>query len=194
MSSTSIATVACHPGHKVAPVLSDGITTPSALLNWENACDDFFGSSKDPIPDDKKVSKVTGGLQNTHVSIYVRNNRACLHTLTFADFMAELHETFLPTNWAKDTLQKILAAHMTLDQSFYNFCTEIVSSNNFLVGGPLHLSDLRIKEQIFNNIMEDLHKKLEESPAELETLNTLPFQKWLNVISEVNVKMAKAIK
>jgi hypothetical protein len=45
-------------------VLSDGIITPGALLDWENACDDFFVTAKDPIADDKKVLKITGGLKN----------------------------------------------------------------------------------------------------------------------------------
>jgi len=65
MSTMGIATVTIHLAHKVAPVLSDGITTPSALLDWENACNDFFRGMKDLIMDDKKVSKVTGGLQNS---------------------------------------------------------------------------------------------------------------------------------
>ena len=41
------ATVASHPGHRVAPVLSDGMVTPSVLLDWENACDDFFVTAKE---------------------------------------------------------------------------------------------------------------------------------------------------
>jgi len=194
MSTTSIATVIIHPAHKVAPILSDGITTPSALLDWENACDDFFHGTKDPITDDKKVSKVTSGLQNSHISVYVRNNRACLHALTFPDFMGELCETFLPAGWGKDTLWKILAARMSLDQTFYNFCTDIIMSNNLLAHGPLYLTDECIKEQVFNNVTEDLHDKLEESPDELVEINKLPLQKWLNAISEIDIKMVKAIK
>jgi len=174
--------------------LSDGVTTPGALLDWENACEDFFASSKEPIPDDKKVSKVTGGLQNPRISLYVRNNRACLHMLAFTDFMSELRETFLPKDWAKDTLRKILAARMTLDQSFDNFCTEIVTSNNLLDGTPLHLSEPRMKEQIYNNITEDLRDKLEDNETELAALNKLTFQKWLNAINEADIKMAKAIR
>jgi len=194
MSSSGIATVALHPGHKVAPVLSDGVTTPGALLDWENACEDFFASSKEPIPDDKKVSKVTGGLQNPRISLYVRNNCARLHMLAFTDFMSKLHETFLPKDWAKDTLRKILVARMTLDQSFDNFCTEIITSNNLLDGMPLHLSEPRMKEQIYNNITEDLWDKLEDNETKLAALNKLTFQKWLNAISEVDIKMAKAIR
>jgi len=174
--------------------LSDGVMTPGALLDWENACEDFFALSKEPIPDDKKVSKVTGGLQNPHISLYVRNNHACLHMLAFTDFMSELRETFLPKDWAKDTLRKILAARMTLDQSFDNFCTEIVASNNLLDGTPLHLSKPRMKEQIYNNITEDLRDKLEDHETELAALNKLTFQKWLNAISEADIKMAKAIR
>lgn len=159
MASTSIATVARHPGHKVAPVLSDGVTTPVTLLDWENACDDFFAACKEPIADKKKVSKVTGGPQNNHISEYIRNNHARLHSLNFPEFMAELQETFLPTDWAKETHHKILAACMALDQSFYNFCTDMVSLNDLLAGNTLHLSEQRIKEQIFNNITEDLPRE-----------------------------------
>ena len=194
MSTTGNTTVTIHLVHKVAPVLSDRITTPSTLLDWENACNDFFHDVKDLIMDDKKVSKVTGSLQNSHISIYVRNNWAHLHALTFPDFMGELHETFLLADWGKDTLQKILAARMSLDQTFYNFCTNIITLNNLLANGPLHLTDKHIKEQVFNNVMEDLHDKLEESPAELVKINKLPLQKWLNAISKIDIKTVKAIK
>jgi len=119
-------------------------------------CDHFFLNAKELIADDKKVSKVTGGLQNSCISIYIRNNQACLHTLNFMDFMIKLHESFLPADWDKDTLQKILAARMSLDQSFNNFCTEIMTSNNLLRDGPLYLSEDCVREQIFNNITKDL--------------------------------------
>jgi len=105
-----IVTVTTHPVHKVAPVLSDRITTLSALLNWENVCDDFFHGVKDLIMDNKKVSKVTSGLQNSQISVYVRNNWAHLHTLTFPVFMGELHETFLLADWGKDALQIVFAS------------------------------------------------------------------------------------
>jgi len=41
---------------------------------------------------------------------------------------------------------------------------------------------------------EDLHEKLEESSTKLAALNALSFQKWVNVVSKINVKMAKAVK
>lgn len=194
MSSMSTATVACHPGNKVALVLSDGITTPSMLLDWANTCKDFFANVKEPILDDKKVSKVSGGLQNSRITVYIRNNCARLHALTFPEFMSELQETFLPMDWQKVTLRKILAAWMSLDPSFDNFCTDIISSNNLLASGPLYLTEDHVREQIFNNMMEDLREKLEESQTELAALNVLSFQKWLNAISETNIKMAKAVK
>jgi len=108
--------------------------------------------------------------------------------------MSELRETFLAAGWGKDTLQKILAARMSLDQTFYNFCTDIITSNNLLAHGPLHLTDECIKEQVFNNMTEDLCDKLEESSDELVEINKLPLQKWLNAISEIDIKMVKAIK
>jgi len=52
----------------------------------------------------------------------------------------------------------------------------------------------QVKEQIFNNMTKDLHEKLEESPAALAVLNTLPFQKWLNAISKMDIKMARVVK
>ena len=123
----------------MAPFLNDGIITPRALLDWENTCDDFFVAAKEPVPEDKKVLKVTVGLQNSCICDYIRNNWTCLHALTFTEFMSELHETFLPANWDKDTLQKIVATRMTLNQSFYDFCTDIVTLNRLLAGSPLYL-------------------------------------------------------
>ncbi|KAF8810697.1 hypothetical protein BYT27DRAFT_7253434 [Phlegmacium glaucopus] len=87
-----------HPVHKNAPVLGDGNITAATLLDWENACDDFF-LARDPVAEDKKVVKVTGGLHNATINTYVCNNRVHLNTLTFPAFMTELCEVFLPTDW-----------------------------------------------------------------------------------------------
>ena len=96
--------MACHLGHRVSPVLTNDMVTPGVLLDWENACDDFFVAAKELIADDKKVSKVTGSLQNSRIGVYIRNNRTCLHALTFPVFMSELRETFLPADWNKNIL------------------------------------------------------------------------------------------
>ena len=97
-------------------------------------------------------------------------------------------QDFLPVDWDKDTLQKIPAARMSLNQSFYNFFTDIVTSNSLLVSGTLYLTEDSLKEQIFNNMTEDLPEKLKESAAELAAaLNALSFQKWLNTISKTDV-------
>jgi len=74
MSSSGIAAVMLHPGHKVMLVLGEGIITLSTLHDCENVCNDFSLNAKEPIVDDKKVSKVMGGLQNSHIGVYVRNN------------------------------------------------------------------------------------------------------------------------
>ena len=193
MTTTDIATIAHHPGHKVIPFLNDGIITPGALLDWENACDDFFVAAKEPIPENKKVSKVTVGLQNLHMTVYIRNIRVCLHTLTFSEFLSKLCGTFLLPDWDTDTLQTILAARMTLDQSFYNCCANIVTLNSRLAG-PLYLTEERIKEHIFNNMTQDLCEKVEKFTAMLAALNALPFQKWFNTISEIDISITKMIK
>lgn len=87
--------------------------------------------------------------------------------------MTELRETFLPSNWDKDTLRQILAARMSLDQTFNSFGTDIVTANSLLDGGPHYLTKDHVKEQIFNNLTEDLREKLEEDATELAALNKL---------------------
>ena len=194
MSCGVTASVARHPAHRVAPVLSDGMVTPGVLLDWENACDDFFVAAKEPIADDKKVSNVTGSLQNSHISIYIKNNRAHLHALTFPVFMSELCETFLPADWDKNILRKIRTARMSINQSFYDFCIDIIMCNNLLTGGDLYMNEKHIRHHIFNNMTKGLHEKLEESPTKLAAMNTLHFQKWLNTIIEMDTKMVNALK
>ncbi|KDR78151.1 hypothetical protein GALMADRAFT_46851, partial [Galerina marginata CBS 339.88] len=188
------ASVTRHPAHKIAPVFGEGLITAAALLEWENACDDFFDAAKDPIPADKKVSKVTGGLHHTRINTYVRNNKARLNGLTFDTFMAELREVFLPTDWDQEVLQKILNSRMATDASFFDWSTSIISANNLLVGRSVMLSEIRIHEQLFHNMSEDLREKLKESPAELTAINALSLQKWLNAISETDLRMVKATK
>ena len=152
---TGFAVITCHLAHKVAPVFGEGVISVSTFLDWENACDNFFEAAKEPITEDKKVSKVTDGLHHSQINSFVWINKGHLHGLMFMEFITELHEVFLPADCDQDILQKILNSRMSSDSSFFDWSMSIISSNNLLVGQPMMLSEARICEQLFHNMMED---------------------------------------
>lgn len=56
------------------------------------------------------------------------------------------------------------------------------------------LLEVRVHEQLFHNMTEDLREWLKESATKLAALNELCLQKWLNSVSKIDVRMVKAAK
>jgi len=187
----SSAIVTRHAAHKIPPVLGDGVVTPACLQEWENACADFFDAAKEPIAEDKKVAKITGGFQNNNIRNWFASARTRIHALTFTDLMDELRETFLPLNWEQDTKKEVLTTCMTDNQSFFDFSTKMIWLNDLLLGKPAHLDETRLHEVIYYNMSNDLHEDCEKSDTELAAMQALSLPKWQNTISERDLKLKK---
>ena len=71
-SSPGMATVKYHDGGKSAPILNDGIVTPSVLLLWRKKAEIFFDVKK--VNPEDKVKKILASFSSQALLNWVNEN------------------------------------------------------------------------------------------------------------------------
>ncbi|KAG1868723.1 hypothetical protein C8R48DRAFT_771505 [Suillus tomentosus] len=120
------------------PFLITGQIMPEALQGWEMSCMQFFLHKE--VKDDEKVKKVAWGMQDTIIQDWYLNNQEELEELSFREFIAVVHNYWLPTDWADAVHRKILAS-VQGSHSFSEWAIDIQSQNTLLHDTISHLSD-----------------------------------------------------
>lgn len=145
--TTAIAMVEHHSLHH-APILTSGIPTPSVLLEFEDACEDFFANAKGGVVDDMKVTRILPSFKDPIIRGWISSDRVHLSKLSFQLFMAGLHSKFLAKEWEDELLSKILRNHLRPGQSFMTWATMLQQQNCVLRNTPSQLDEKRLREQI----------------------------------------------
>ena len=83
MSSTDA--VVDHPVTKHCPILSAGDITPKALIDLEDAHNEYFIAKE--VDDNDKVKKILGGFKCVHIRNWIASERETLLKLSYTDFM-----------------------------------------------------------------------------------------------------------
>ena len=74
----------------------DFIITPKVLMEFEQACHSFFLHAKGGVPDDSKVSRILLSFQGQLVQDWISSDCDHLSSLSFKEFLVDLHKAFLP--------------------------------------------------------------------------------------------------
>jgi hypothetical protein len=127
--------VACihQASSKVPPTLTEGTVTPEILHRWERACLNYFRHKK--IKKDNQVEDVLFEIKDLRLSRWIEANESSLQQKSFADFMADLREEALDTNWARKLRTEILRT-LQDDRTFFDWVCEIESKNAILFSVP----------------------------------------------------------
>jgi hypothetical protein len=94
MSTKSTAEVT-HLSSNKLPSLSAGTVSPEVLRQFENTCRSFF-HNKEGLNAKDHVVRITGGLQDPLLADWYWMGQEAFDTLSFDDFMKELHNKWLP--------------------------------------------------------------------------------------------------
>ncbi|KAF9219916.1 hypothetical protein BS17DRAFT_769643 [Gyrodon lividus] len=138
--------------HK-APVITMGNLTPEALRSWEMGCKQYFLHRS--VAAAEQVHKVAWNLHDTQIQDWYINNNERLNGLSFADFIAKVHDCWLPSNWAALTRQKMLSP-IQGSCPFYEWVVEIQSQNSILCNMPSHLMEAAVKYHLEAHMHHDL--------------------------------------
>jgi len=81
-----MATIKYHDGGKSAPILHNGIITPSILQLWHKKAEIFFEVKK--IEPNDQVKNVLASFSSQSLVNWIKENEDVLCTLSWADFIA----------------------------------------------------------------------------------------------------------
>ena len=131
---STIAVTPCVEHHSLhhAPILTAGVPTPALLLEFEDACEDFFANAKGGVNDDVKVIRILPSFKDPIVRGWISSDRPHLSTLSFSEFMKLLRSKFLSKNWEDELLSKILRDHLRSGQDFLTWATKLQQQNCIL--------------------------------------------------------------
>src|SRR5882757_8876280 len=129
--TTTVPLVEHHSLHH-APILTTGVPTPAVLLEFEDACEDFFANAKGGVPEDVRVIRILPSFKDPIIRGWISSDRAHLSTLSFKVFMTNLRSKFLSKEWEDELLSQILRNHLRPGQTFMTWATLLQQQNCIL--------------------------------------------------------------
>jgi len=121
MSSTQKTTGVATSNHPVInhpPVFSEGQITAKELMIFEQDCEAYFLNAKGGDPKDQRVARIITAFKDPLVRDWITSNRETLVKLTFDEFMKQLRDMFLPTDWEENVRTQILGSKMPRNERF----------------------------------------------------------------------------
>ena len=155
-SSNALLPSVEHSSLHHAPILTAGVLTPALLLEFEDACQDFFANAKGGVANEVKVTRILPGFKDPIIRGWISSDRAHLSSLTFAAFMSTIRSKFLSKQWEDELLSSILRNHLTPNQDFLTWATKLQQQNCILRNTPSQLDEKRLREQISVAVDGDL--------------------------------------
>ena len=177
---SSIIAAVEHLTSKHCPVLTAGDISPKVLIDLTDAHNEYFLAKE--IADADKVKKILGGFQCMHIRDWISCKRKHLVTLSYVEFMSELHENYLPPDWKDSVRAQILAMQMHKNIKFWDWCQEMHMLNIILHGMDSHLDDMALRNQLEASLEPGLrtycsHKKLNK---------VTNLKKWVQAVKEAD--------
>ena len=154
-SSPAVPIVEHHSLHH-APIITAGVPTPAVLLEFEDACEDFFSNAKGGVTDELKVTRILPSFKDPIIRGWISSDRAHLSKLSFKTFMDNLRTKFLPKDWEDELLSKILRDRLRPSQDFMTWATLLQQQNCILRNTSSQLDEKRLREQISIAVDSDL--------------------------------------
>jgi hypothetical protein len=149
-SSTVLVPSVEHHSLHHAPILTAGVPTPAILLDFEDACDDFFANAKGGVADDVKVTRILPGFKDAIIRGWISSDRAHLSSLKFDAFMKLLRSKFLSKQWEDELVSKILRNHLRPGQDFLTWATQLQQQNCILRNTSSQLDEKRLREKFLS--------------------------------------------
>ncbi|GBE87326.1 hypothetical protein SCP_1100010 [Sparassis crispa] len=140
---------------KQAPTVSTGKLTPSVLLQWESACIQYF--KKKSVPDDEKVSHVTGGFMDELVHDWYLSDSDTIDALKWPNFVSLLRKRWLDKNWEDAALHQLIHLRQCDDEPFKDWIVSLEKQNTLLCDSPLRMDTATLRAHISANACEEIH-------------------------------------
>jgi hypothetical protein len=186
-----MATIKYHDGGKSAPILNDGIITPSILQVWRKKCELFFDVRK--IDDADRVKSILASFCSLNIVNWVNENEDALKALSWADFISQLKKTALTPGWDTAIFRTMINIKQPKSESFSKWMNGIRGANFSLSDTRFHKDAASLRAHLENLISDDLADYLgsltKNERDRVEAINDL--QEWLREMMEIDDTMAR---
>ncbi|KAG0708042.1 hypothetical protein DFH29DRAFT_791206, partial [Suillus ampliporus] len=174
MSTTSKIARVDQSSPSKPPFLTAGELTPEALRSWEMGCTQFFLHKG--VKDDEMVKKVAWGMQEAVIQDWYINDRERIDKLTFAEYMAEVRDYWLPSGWSDIVRRKMLSSTQG-QRPFNEWAVDIQSQNTLLRGTTSHLAEDNIRYHLESHMNSEL-----AADYHAENVTETELRKWIEKV------------
>ena len=140
-----------------APIMTTGVPTPAILLEFGDACEDFFANVKEGIPDEFRIIHILPRFKDPIMQGWISSDCAHLSALEFNIFMKFFWSRFLSKQWEDESLSKIIRDHLHPGQDFLTWVTKLQQQNCILQNTDSQPSFIQLREQILVAVDMELH-------------------------------------
>ena len=178
-SMSNTATV--EPTSGKAPVLTNGDVTPSVMMEFENACYDFFEAKS--VPNDKQVAFILPGIRDLRIRNWIAADRATIVTLPFATFMSQLRSNYLHPDWEDHVRDKILNSRLDPNkESFRAWSQNIIKLNCLLRNMTSVFDEATLRNQLDAHLDDGLKERVKHSDAKKEK----SLKAWIDAVRRLD--------
>ena len=163
-----------HSALKQVLILTTGDITPKVLIDWFNACENYF--TERDTPDEKRVAKVLGGLQNVLFKDWYSPDRAHVTALSWVEFITEVKSEFLSSTWVEDACNKLLSMRQRDTDAFKEFSNCFEKANTILRNTTSHLTDEKMIHQMEVAVCDDLQALVKDERARFAVITK--YRQW----------------
>ena len=178
-NATSAATV--EPTSGKAPMLTSRDVTPSVMMEFENACYDFFEAKS--VPTEKHIAFILPGIRDLRIRNWIAANHATIVALTFVSFMKQLCDNYLHPDWEDHVHDEILNSRLDPNkESFWSWSQHIIKLNCLLKNTTSVFDDTTLRNQLDTHLDDGLKECVKHSEAKKE--KTL--KAWVDAICRLD--------
>ena len=193
-SAPGMATIKYHDGGKSAPILNDGIITPSVLQLWQKKAEIFFDVKK--VDAEDQVKSILASFSSQSLVNWINENEDTLQTLPWAEFMAQLKKTALTPGWDLAIFHTMINVKQPINLSFTKWMNEVRGANFSLSDTRFHKNPAALRSHLESHISDDLADYLasltKNKCDHIDAIEEL--EEWLCEMTDMDEKMANSRK
>jgi len=160
--ATPTATV--DPTSVKVPILTAGDISPTVMMDFENAAQDFFVTKS--VPAEKQVVIVIPGVKDICIRDWITADHEHLIALLFIEFMKELQSNYLHQDWEDQVHNNILTSTLAnAKMTFWNRAQHLLKLNCLLRRTLSVFNDTVLRNHLKAHLDDDLKACVHHSDA-----------------------------
>ncbi|KIK36119.1 hypothetical protein CY34DRAFT_95004, partial [Suillus luteus UH-Slu-Lm8-n1] len=185
MSAPSKVARVEQPAVNKPPTLTAGEISPEVFRAWEMCCRQFFMHKE--VPENEMVKKVAWGMQEPIIQDWYLNDQDRFNSLSFADYIKEVRDYWLPSDWENTVRQNMLSSTQG-QRSFIEWAVEIQSKNTLLRDTESYFTDVYLKYHLESHMNPTLRAEYRD-----ECITETDLHKWIDKVKVLDRKRMRNV-